>query len=146
MPRSGTSGSYGKFYFWILRIFYMDFQSGCTSLQSHEQGVRSPFVHVFSSTPFGLSIFAILINPQRCFITHFPNCYRSWTLWEVVLRCFCFFHWELCYIPRLFFNGAIRSVDFLVLEFWILTFCQSLPSGLFLCSALQLHFPSFPLY
>ena len=37
MPRSGISGSYGSTMSNFLRKFQTDFQSGCKSLQSHQQ-------------------------------------------------------------------------------------------------------------
>lgn len=37
MPRTGGAGSYGRLTLSFLRVLYSDFDSGCTSLQSHSR-------------------------------------------------------------------------------------------------------------
>jgi hypothetical protein len=43
IPKSGIAGSYGRSMFRFLRSLQMFFQSGCTSLYSHQQWIRVPF-------------------------------------------------------------------------------------------------------
>jgi hypothetical protein len=43
IPRSGIAESYGRAMFRFLRSLQLFFQSGCTSLRSHQQGMRVPF-------------------------------------------------------------------------------------------------------
>jgi hypothetical protein len=43
MPKSGIEGSSGRTTSNLLRSHQMDFQSGCTSLQSHQQWRSVPF-------------------------------------------------------------------------------------------------------
>jgi hypothetical protein len=43
IPKSGIAGSYGRSMFRFLRRLQIFFQSGCTSLYSHQQWVRVPF-------------------------------------------------------------------------------------------------------
>jgi hypothetical protein len=43
IPKSGIAGSYGRSMFSFLSSFQIFFQSGCTSLHSHQQCKRVPF-------------------------------------------------------------------------------------------------------
>jgi hypothetical protein len=43
IPRSGIAGSYGRSMFRFLRSLQIFFQSGCTSVHSHQQWIRVPF-------------------------------------------------------------------------------------------------------
>jgi hypothetical protein len=43
IPKSGIAGSYGRPMFRFLRRLQIYFQSGCTSLHSHQQCKRVPF-------------------------------------------------------------------------------------------------------
>jgi hypothetical protein len=43
ISRSGIAGSYGSSMFRFLRSLQIFFQSGCTSLNSHQQWIRVPF-------------------------------------------------------------------------------------------------------
>jgi hypothetical protein len=51
IPKSGIAGSYGRSMFRFLRSLQIFFQSGCTSLHSHQQCKRVPFPPVSSPTP-----------------------------------------------------------------------------------------------
>jgi hypothetical protein len=43
IPKSGDAGSNGRSMFSFLSSLQIFFQSGCTSLHSHQQGKRVPF-------------------------------------------------------------------------------------------------------
>jgi hypothetical protein len=43
IPKSGIAGSYGRSMFRFLSSLQIFFQSGCTSLHSHQQCMRVPF-------------------------------------------------------------------------------------------------------
>jgi hypothetical protein len=61
IPKSAIAGSYGRSMFRFLRSLQIFFQSGCTSLHSHQQCKRVPF----SPPPH-----------QHLLLVHSPFCFR----------------------------------------------------------------------
>ena len=79
MPRRAIAGSFGSIMSHFLRNLQTDFQSGCTSLQSHQQWRSiplSPHPHQHLMSPKVL-ILAILtgigLESQGCFDLNFPD-------------------------------------------------------------------------
>ena len=72
MPRSGIAGSSGSTMFNFLRSHQTDFQSGCTSLQSHQQWRSVPcFLNIYQIpyNNFSVCSFQNYKRPS----THIPN-------------------------------------------------------------------------
>jgi hypothetical protein len=57
IPRSGIAGSYGRSTLRFLRSLQIFFQSGCTSLHSHQQWIRVPFSPYPLPTPVVSGVF-----------------------------------------------------------------------------------------
>jgi hypothetical protein len=51
IPKSGIAGSYGRSMFSFLSSLQIFFQSGCTTLHSHQQCKSVPFLPASSPTP-----------------------------------------------------------------------------------------------
>jgi hypothetical protein len=79
MPRRGIAGSSGSTMSNFLKNRQTDFQSGCTSLQSHQQWRSVPFSphprqHLLSPEFFYLSHSGWSeVESQFCFDLHFPD-------------------------------------------------------------------------
>jgi hypothetical protein len=79
MPRSGIARSSGSTMSNFLRTHQTDFQSGCTSLQSHQQWSSDPLSphprqHLLSPEFFDLSHSDWCeVESQGCFDLHFPD-------------------------------------------------------------------------
>ena len=92
MPRSGIAGSSGSTMSSFLRNLHTNFQSGCTSLQSHQQW-RSvplsphPHQHLLSSEflilailtgmRWNLRVVLIFISPMTKEFKHFFRCFSA---------------------------------------------------------------------
>jgi hypothetical protein len=92
IPKSGIAGSYGRSMFTFLRSFQIFFQSGCTSLHSHQQCKRVPF----SPHPYQYLLLVVLL--MMAILTGV-----RWNL-SVVLICISFIvrdgeHFFMCFCP-----------------------------------------------
>ena len=78
MPRRGIAESSGSIMSNFLRNLQADFQSGCTSLQSHQQWKSVPLSphprqHLLSPEFLILAILTGEVESQGCFDLHFPD-------------------------------------------------------------------------
>ena len=79
MPRSGIAGSFSSIMSSFLRKHQTDFQSGCTSLQSHQRGginvslLLHPHQHLLSPEFFILTILTGVRSNLRIVLMNFPD-------------------------------------------------------------------------
>jgi hypothetical protein len=109
IPKSGIAGSYGRSMFRFLRSLQIFFQSGCTSLHSHQQCKRVPF----SPHPHQHLLLVVLL--MTAILTEV-----RWNV-SVVLICISFItrdgeHFFMCLFSHLnFFTGSLILGEF---SFW----------------------------
>jgi hypothetical protein len=92
MPRSGITGSSGRAISSFLRNHQIDFQSGCTSLQSHQQRRRvslSSYPHqhllspeflilaILTGVRWNLRVVLICISLMTMDVEHFFRCFSA---------------------------------------------------------------------
>ena len=126
MPRRGIAGSSGSTMSNFLRNRQTDFQSGCTSLQSHQQWRSVPLsphprqhllspefliLAILTGVKWNLSVVLICISLMIKDVEHF---------FQVLLSHSVFLRWEFfvqLWAP--FFNGVIWFSGVHLLEFFI---------------------------
>jgi hypothetical protein len=99
MPRKGIAGSSGSTMSNFLRNRQTDFQSGCTSLQSHQQ---------WKSVPLSPHPQQHLLSPQLLILAILTG--MSWNL-RVVLICICLMIKDVEYFFRCFSAIQYSSVE-----------------------------------
>jgi hypothetical protein len=94
IPRNGIAGSYDRSMFRFLRSLQIFFQTGCTSLHSHQQWIRVPFpphpcqhlllvvfmmIAILTGVRWNLSVVLICISCMARDGEHFFMCFL--TIW-----------------------------------------------------------------
>jgi hypothetical protein len=109
MPRRGIAGSSGSTMFNVLRNDQTDFQSGCTSLQSHQQ---------WRSVPFSPHPHQHLLSPEFLILAILTG--MRWNL-RVVLNCISLMikdvgHFFRCFLA-IWYSSVVNSLFSSALHF-----------------------------